>query len=326
VSRQHWIFLARGLISALLIWWLVTRLDIADLSLDLLQPRWYLLLAAFAIYALSAFGGAWQWTWILRLAQLQVPAQELRRLYFIGLFFNNFLPANIGGDAYKIVDLGRQYHQPLKVFCATLLDRLLGLSALTLLALLVAATALILDIPLTNLVWLLVAVLLLLWLVLGLLLSRRIGPRLPPLLERLGMRRLAPRVARVVCEFHLYRAHPGRLIAIFFFSLAVQFLRILTHVVVGLGLGIALDVGQMVQLFVLVPMLAISLTLPITINGIGLRESVSAQLLTFTGLSAAIVVALEVVAYFVQVIFSLYGGLLFWWGRRATPARDREAD
>ena len=69
-------------------------------------------LVSMIIYGLSAVAGAWQWSLILRVTGIAVPGAEIRRLYFIGLFFNNFLPANVGGDAYKIIDLGRREKRP----------------------------------------------------------------------------------------------------------------------------------------------------------------------------------------------------------------------
>ena len=69
-------------------------------------------------------------------------------------------------------------------------------------------------------------------------------------------------------------------------------------------------------------MLAVTLTLPVTINGIGLRESVSANLLTWAGLAAPQAVAMEVAAYLVQVVFSLQGGVLLWLGRWGRAGRN----
>lgn len=70
------------------------------------QPRWNWLFASFFLYAVSAILGAWQWALILRAMGVAAGRGEITRLYHIGLFFNNFLPANIGGDAWKILDLG----------------------------------------------------------------------------------------------------------------------------------------------------------------------------------------------------------------------------
>ena len=250
------------------------------------------------------------------------PAREIRRLYFIGLFFNNFLPANIGGDAWKIVDLGRQEGKPLAVFGATLLDRLLGLTALTLLAVLVLVGAALARIPLPQTALLLLPVLALLAGLLAALLSKRIGGRLPELVAKVGLGGQVERVRRVTDEFTHYRPRVRWLNLLLVFSTGVQLLRVLTHLLVARGLGFDLTGDQAVQLLVLIPMLAICLTLPVTINGIGLRESVSAGLLVWAGLAAPQAVAMEVAAYLVQVVFSLQGGVLLWLGRWGRAGRN----
>lgn len=321
-TRKLLIFLAKLTVSAVLIGFLLSRLSLAEIRQAMGSPRWGLLLASLAVYGLSAFGGALQWSWILKTAGISAPRREIQRLYFIGLFFNNFLPANIGGDAYKIVDLGRQEHRPHGVFCATLLDRLIGLGALTFLAVLALTGVSVAGIPLPSSALLLIPVLVLLVLVLAFLLSRRIGSQLPGLFRVLKMEKLAGHLEKITTEFGLYRPRVRWLNGIFLFSMGVQLLRFTTHLLVALGLGFSLSVEQSLQLLVLIPMVAISLTLPVTINGIGLRESVSASLLTWAGLTAGQAVAMEVAAYLVQVVFSLQGGILLWLGKWGRSSRS----
>lgn len=320
-ARNLLIFLAKLIVSALLVAYVLSSLKWTEIQDILLNPRWGWLLGAMAVYAASVFGGALQWSWILKAAGIEAPRREIRRLYFIGLFFNNFLPANIGGDAYKIVDLGRKENRAMGVFCSTLLDRLIGLTALTTLAvafLLVAAGN---SIPLPSSALLLILVTIALVALLALLLSRRLGSWLPGLFHRWGRPGIARWLESVTSELALFRHKVRWLNGVFLFSLLVQFLRMVTHLLVAFGLGLTLNIEQMVQLLVLVPMLALSLALPITINGIGLRESVAAQLLIFSGLAEPQVVAMEMVAFLVQVIFSLQGGVLLWLGRwgRGSP-------
>lgn len=312
--------LLKLVVSAGLIWYVLSRVSLEEITEGMTSPRWGWLLAALAVYGLSAFGGALQWSWLLRRAGITAPAGEVRRLYFIGLFFNNFLPANVGGDAWKIVDLGRQERRHLGVFCATLLDRIIGLLALTLVGSLVLAVASGVQIPLPRRALLLPAILVLLASGLALLLSRRLGERLPRVVAAMGLGGLAERLARLVAEFGLYRPHVRWLNGLVVFSVGVQFLRLATHLLVARGLGYDLDPTQDVQLMVLIPLLAMVLMLPVTINGIGLRESVSAGLLTWSGLAAPHAVGMEVAAYLVQVVFSLQGGVLLWLGRRRPPA------
>ncbi|MFH1843865.1 MAG: lysylphosphatidylglycerol synthase transmembrane domain-containing protein [bacterium] len=278
-------------------------------------------MAALGVYGLSAVGGAFQWAWILRVAGIKAPNRELHRLYLVGLFFNNFLPANVGGDAVKIFDLGRQEGQPLKVFCATLLDRLLGLTSLTLLALLAVATAVIRTTTLPPAYPLFVAMVV--WLgLLVLLLSRRISSVVLPILHRIRLGKVADKIEAVLEEFRLYRARVSWFGSIFLFAMLVQSLRVLTHILVAIGLSITLTGEQGLQLFVLVPLLGILIALPISVNGIGLREYASAEFFVFAGISAQHAVAMELTAYLVQVVFSLVGGYLFWRGHRILARSD----
>lgn len=309
------VFLGKCAVSAALIGLLLSRLSFDEIRAAMDDPRWGWLVLAFAIYGLSAVGGALQWRWILGAAGLRTPAREIQRLYFIGLFFNNFLPANVGGDAWKIVDLGRQEHRPLTVFCSTLLDRLIGLAALAGLAVVMLIVASAAAIPLPTVALGMVPIFLLLVAVLALLISRRIGSGLADLLRRLRLGRLADPLERVVDEFGVYRSRVRWLNRIFLFSLLIQGLRMATHLLVARGLGFTIGGDQVVQLLVLVPVLAVSLTLPITINGIGLREQVSERLLVWAGLAVPQAVAMELGAFLVQVLFSLQGGVLLWLGR-----------
>lgn len=322
--RGIFIFLAKLAVTVALVAFVLSRLSLTEIQEVMQHPRWGWLLGALAVYAVSAYGGALQWSWILKAAGIEAPGREIRRLYFIGLFFNNFLPANIGGDAYKIVDLGRRENRAMGVFCSTLLDRLIGLTALTTLAVMALMVAAGNDIPLPASALFLIGASVGLMAILALLLSRRLGSWLPGVFHRMGLTGPAHWLEKVTSELALFRPRVKWLNGIFLFSILVQFLRMVTHLLVAYGLGLTLSVQQMVQLLVLVPMLALSLTLPITINGIGLRESVSAQLLVFCGLGAPQVVAMEVAAYLVQVVFSLQGGVLLWlgrWGRSLTSAK-----
>jgi uncharacterized protein (TIRG00374 family) len=324
VNRPLLVFLAKLALSAALLWLVLSRLTWTEVREALADPRWTWLVAAVAVYALSAWGGALQWSWILRAAGLRTPPGEIRRLYFMGLFFNNFLPANIGGDGYKIVDLGRREGCPGRVFCATLLDRLLGLAALTVFASLAAGLCVALGIALPAAAWALAGVLLLLLFMLAVLVSRRLFARLPRLLRRLQLASLARRSTRPASEFLVYRERLPWLARVFLFSVGVQALRMLVHLLVAFGLRLDPDPTQTLQLAVLVPLLALSLTLPVTVNGIGLREWVTGQLLVFTGLPAQGVVAMEMTAFLVMVAFSLIGGAL-WWRRRSLIAARRPA-
>ena len=77
-------------------------------------------------------------------------------LYYFGMFYNLFLPGGISGDGYKIYILAKRYNSSYKrLFHATLLDRISGLSALLFLAglLFTVSSYARLSEPMLYLVW-----------------------------------------------------------------------------------------------------------------------------------------------------------------------------
>ena len=304
---------------------LLSRLPLGDIEEALRHPRWGWLLVSFAVYAVSAVLGAWQWGLILRGVGIDASWGDMARLYHIGLFFNNFLPANVGGDAWKILDLGARDGRRAGVLGATLLDRLIGLAALTTLACLAMAAAGSLQVPLPRVSLVLLPVGLALFAVLAALLSRRLGALMVTAARRLNLERLVGPLTRFNEDLARLRPRVAWLNGIFALSLGIQLLRLLTHLAAAKGLGLSLGAAASLQLLVLIPLVALSLTLPISINGIGLRESVSAGLLTWASLAAPQAVAMELAAYLVQVAYSLSGGAMLWRRRRPNARRAPEA-
>jgi len=326
-GRQQRGFLIKVLVSLGLLAALLARQPLEAIREALAHPQWSWLAVSLVLYGVSAVAGAWPWAWLLRGAGSSTGDGRLTRLYLIGLFFNNFLPANVGGDVYKVIDLGRQEHNPQRAFAATILDRLLGLAALTAVAMLAVAIAMGARVPVPPVAWVLALVLVLLAAAGGLLLSRRGAAAVRRLLEQMRLPALSRHVEPVAAAFQIYRGQPGVLGRVLAAGLVIQALRVAVHVLVARGLGVELSGAQVLQFFVLVPVLAVSLTLPITINGIGLRETLAALLLPWTGLPAQTMVAVEVTTFMVQVVFSLVGGVLFWADRaRADTAVARRVD
>ncbi len=97
------------------------------------NPGW-LALATFFFIA-SKVLSAFRLNLYFRNIGLIVTERYNLRLYWIGMFYNLFLPGGIGGDGYKVYLLNRSHGTPVKpLIQATLLDRISGLVALLVLA------------------------------------------------------------------------------------------------------------------------------------------------------------------------------------------------
>lgn len=311
------IFLKAAISIFLLIYLFKTKVSLPELVDSIHAVNYLMLSVALATFVVSCVAGALQWNSILRMAGVTTPASEIVRLYFIGLFFNNFLPANIGGDAVKIFDLGKTTGKPVKVFCGTLLDRVIGLLALNIFALVAVFLSIIFEIDLPK--YELLVVSFFAWsVILSILLSQRAGLIAIKFLQQIKLLAISQRLEQFRSEFKLYREQVSGLLVVLLIALGVQLLRILTHLFFAAGIGLVFSGTQLLQLFVLIPMLGILIALPISIGGLGVREMAAGTLFVSLGVvaTASDAVAMELGTWIIQVIVSLIGGFFFLTGKR----------
>jgi uncharacterized protein (TIRG00374 family) len=312
-------------VSAGLIAILLYRISPGRLIDDLgkMDPRW--ISVAVAIFLASSLLGAIQWHVLLSAGGVRMSVSRTVGLYFMGLFFNNLLPTNVGGDAYKIYDVVRTGHDPHKVFAITLLDRVIGITGLCILAL---TASLILffsgggaDIGLYALVFAgCIAP------VVALTLSRRISAPVRKTLSRIRLWGIGERLELVFSHLGSFRSLPALLGKVTALTLTIQALRITTHLAVAMALGIRPGPGDTLHFFVFVPLLGLIMMLPISINGLGLREGAGILLFTRIGMREEEAFLMEFITYVVMVSVSLIGGGLFLKRQiTGTISMDKEA-
>lgn len=269
------------------------------------QPR--LLILAAVLFLFSNLVGSWLWARLLRAQGVPIPYAKAAAYYFVGLFFNNFLPSNIGGDIARISDASKYAPHVSPVFSATLMDRLIGVLAIGFLAL--VASIAVLDRLHLYALW---GIMLLIFLVAVGLFAAVFNRGILEAVERpfrwFGARRIEAGIRRLMDDLHGYRSQGSTLATAFTASTVVQVSRILVHYIVGLSLGVRVAVSYY---FLFVPILAALISLPISLNGIGVREGAAVVLFQMTGMTRQESFAIPFLTYVLSVLISLLGGLIF---------------
>ncbi len=89
------------------------------------------LAVAFVSFTISKMLASLRLNIYFRNIDINLSEKKNLQLYWLGMFYNLFLPGSIGGDAYKVIRLTKEYKQPYKLTTsAVLLDRISGLAAL----------------------------------------------------------------------------------------------------------------------------------------------------------------------------------------------------
>lgn len=261
---------------------------------------------------LSNFTACLQWKLLLERQDVRLSYGHLLKLYYVGLFFNNFMPGNVGGDAKKVYDIRMQGGQDTvgAGLTATFFDRLFGLFFITLFALAMGVLFFRFDDEQRAFMWPSI------WIFLGFcamfaaLCSRRLGRLLCKILARIFPEKINVRLIRMFMRFQRFRSIK-LWISIMLLSAITQGLRIMVHYYCGIAVGVDLSISWY---FYYIPLVAIVSALPISIGGFGPRELLAQSLFARAGVPNLESVVIQLLAYFASLVLSLFGAFVFLLG------------
>jgi glycosyltransferase 2 family protein len=118
-------------ISLFCLWYVSGKIEFDKAGQLLKNSEWYFLSGAFIAFIISKLIAAFRLNIYFKNIGLQLGERQNLKLYWLGMFYNLFLPGSIGGDAYKVILLKKKYDAPYKkTTSAVLLDRFSGLLGL----------------------------------------------------------------------------------------------------------------------------------------------------------------------------------------------------
>jgi len=225
--------------------------------------------------------------------------------FFEGSFFSLCLPGSIGGDVIKAYRVGDTTQRRLLAGCSVLADRLTGLAALGVLAgAALVGTKYTLSLPVTLAIGAGLLAVTLAVFMLGVASIDRLLAIIP-----------APHPAReFIARLLPYQQRPSLMAHAVGWSFIVQMGGAVAVGLMARSLGV---VQPLAIWFAVVPLVALAVVLPISINGVGVRENALAVLLAPHGVAAESAVAVGLLWLASQIVTGLIGGGLFLIDRQA---------
>lgn len=122
-------------VTVICLWYVSRKIDWGK-SLEIIGHSNLLwLLAAIILFTASKIVSSIRLNIYFDNINLKISRFQNLKLYWLGMFYNLFLPGGIGGDAYKVILLNRTYQHSAKLLsAAVLLDRISGVVGLGILA------------------------------------------------------------------------------------------------------------------------------------------------------------------------------------------------
>ena len=302
-------------VTALLLFLLYRKVDGRGFSQALRGLRWAWVPAFFAIAFANMWLSSLRWGLLLRSDGVGIPTRKLFASHWIASFFNFFLPSNVGGDVYRVADVGRKSGSAAGSLASVFVDRLCGFLAMSLLGFVFPLAGLGLVPPESRPLLLVPLAVFLGFLCVAALLWQqgvvRFFARALPGRARAAVERL---LDVFFASVRAYGRRPSVLVRAFAISLVFQFLVFVAVWTVCRALGIPVSLAECC---VFVPFVCLLEAVPLSINGIGLRDAGYLMFFTAVGLAgrgadpatASATLSLCYMAF--TLAYALGGGLLF---------------
>lgn len=278
------------LISSVLIFYLFSRkIDKGELveNFKLLDWRYIPLVFATIIihYAISSF--RWK-SLLIHEKSNEVSRWYLLKLYFMGAFFNNFMPTSIGGDVFKMYKLGKKIKDPATGFTSVFTERFTGIVMLFLIGLLSIGK---------NLGW--GVIILLIWFFVAMYIGMFVLKVLGGKIKFFG---------DIYNSLMVYKNHLKVLWFAMFTSFLIQLLAISTQYLLFVAVGIKLPLFYSLMAFPIITLVGFFVP---SINGLGVQDTLYASMFSLVGVSTSTAISVSVMYHMVRMGVSLIGGVMY---------------
>lgn len=286
------------LVSIILLTYFLLHANISSTLKVLLSSNIFYVVLCVLIYFIGQVISAYKWGIIAKKMEFKTNTLDFIRYYFIGMYFNLFLPSTIGGDVGKAYYLYRNEpsRKKTEAIFSIIIDRVTGLFILLIMATIASFTKYAANLPtyitsgITVITFCAFVTLFLVYFTLN--------------------KSLIP-VKFLSIEYQEYLRNLVSikfLLTIFLYSLLFHISVILIHIFIGYSINI--DINP-IYYFIIYPIVSILGFIPIAFNGIGIREGAYIFLFSLLSVNKSLGFSFGIIWLFVVVINSLLGGIFY---------------
>lgn len=279
-------------VSVAILVYLFRKIDFAEVWQLFKHVHVEYLLVALGLYLLGQALCAYRWKLVSSVMGFNNSFGEFFTYYYIGIFFNLFLPTAIGGDVGKCYYLARGNKKVLRAVVSVLADRGTGLIVLVMIAGISLTMVNGVALPSSLPAGILMGNTLIL---IGLVVPLFAGKYLSGFGEKVSL-------------LLTYWKQPVPLIKAIGISFIFHALIIIIHILIGVSLR--LTIPWEFYLFV-VPLVVTVSMLPVSLSGIGLREGAYVFFLAFVNIPKTEALTFAFGWFTIMVMSSLAGGIVF---------------
>lgn len=301
---------AKLLVSLALLAYLFSKVNLPALTEKIEAIYWLPLFFVFLVGHADRILMALKWRLLVQSSGLTITPTAAVINTYMGNFAGQFLPAGVGGDIVRIFLLRNLKMPTAEVTSSIAIERILGLLALVVTAILSVFTGRLLGIHVPpRLEWTVLSIFV--FVILLILLSfmpwwKHVPKWALRFTERFSV---LNKINRLVECYQQYSQRKN-ILTIFFFLSVVEV--VVVTVIFHLGCkALYIDIS-LVQLLTVIPIVLIISRIPVSINGIGIQEGLLGYYFVILGESLENAILLSICFRLLEIAILAPGGLLIW--------------
>ena len=314
--------LIRFIVSVGLMVWLVTMIDWDEAFRIMKEGSPFYFVLAFLAIQITVATSIWKWKMLIqssekKLRNDQVSPTYLGKLYYIGLFFNNFMPGSVGGDVVRIYYLGKKTGVATAT-TSVLFERITAGFALVGIVLI---SALFMDQSRPYLISLLILIIIAvaLYIIIKLFMKKvTVTERDSSSQSKLSILMVKGKQAIIGIgdTAKNYRNESWQwwgmiLLLSFLFQVGMAWINDLLFRSFGIEVSF-------LHLLVIITLISVITMIPVSLNGLGVREASYVLFFQSIGVPEGIALSVSLLFFILVTISSLIGGLFWLMERRET--------
>lgn len=310
-NKKKAYFLAKLLISACLIAWIVKKVNIDETLHILSSVKIPFLMVGVFWLLLDRVLMSYRWNILLVAKNIHIPFLQIMKIYFVGAFSGNFLPSSIAPDAVRAYFASKYNSNASDIVSSVFVDRLLGLISLAAIALF-SILFIYFDRGEINQKTLLVV--LAIFILIVILLSSERALNLIPIVKLRNFFSISKEgwIWKSFEKFYIsckeYKNNKKEILFVLLLSFIVQGLSIFAVYVLSLSVNVEISI---MDLFIFVPLINILIMIPVSIGGIGIQEGAFIYYFSQIGISTQAALTVALLFRALTVAGSLPGGVFY---------------
>ncbi|HAF07968.1 TPA: hypothetical protein DCG82_06150 [candidate division WOR-3] len=300
----------RILITVLILFLIFRNIDTTQLFKILKNSNIFLLFLSVITIGIVCFIISLRWQLVLKLYNFNVSIWRAFRIYNIAFFFNNFLPSTIGMDFIRGAYIVSDEKRIADVISSIIIERWIGLLGIIVY---ISITPLIFFKYGVTKYFLYVSIIGILASVIFItvIISDKVFNFFIFLFSKIKILKIGEKINSLMNSLRIIKHRKSDLVYNLFLSIMIQVVFVVTNHLIVISQGLSV---KLIDEIIYVPFISIISMIPITINGLGLREWAYINFFKLT--TKEEIVSLSLTFFLVSVLYSIVGGFLFIFDKR----------